>query len=64
MQEVTHIMTLEFTMVAKGPDAEVADFLEHKETISSIWLNAVRNAAKCDDVQLVKDQVFVRDVED
>lgn len=64
MKEVTHIMTVQFTTIAKGCDAHVDEFLRLKDTVSAAWLTDLQQVCHCDDMQLVKDQVFVRDMED
>lgn len=64
MKEVTHIMTLQFTMIAKGKDEEVSYVLEHGKQMTEEWVKRLKEACTADDILLLDDKFFVRDMED
>lgn len=63
MKEVTHVLTVQFTSIAKGDDESFADFMQRKEEANAGWLKELRKVIGCDDIQIVRSQIFVQDVE-
>lgn len=64
MKEVTHIITLQFTMIAKGSDEDVADVLQNGKRYTEEWVKRLKKACTADDILLLDDKFFVRDMED
>ncbi len=62
MKEITMIITAEMTSVVKVSDEDAAIIEAHKYSIEQCIINKIKYELKADDVNILKNQIFIRDV--
>ena len=63
MKEITAVMTVQLTVIGQFTDEKAAEWLEGKEQVTKGWLNDLKEEFHIDDLLLLKNQTFVRDME-
>lgn len=63
MKEITSIVTAQFTTIAKLPDDKAKRWEEHREECALEWLEYLKKEIGVDDVKLLEEKAFIRDVE-
>lgn len=63
MKEVTMITTCEITSIHVVDDEDVNFMINNRDTVDSILSDCIRSETGADDVDILKNRFFVRDVQ-
>lgn len=64
MKEVTMIITCEITVIEKVSDEEATIFEVNKDSIEQQINDIIKSDLVVDDVNIIKNQIFIRDAQD